>query len=203
MRILPREEKFFHYFREQAALASQAAALLAETAHGRLDRAAVAAQVARLEQDGDTILHEIFTKLNQTFITPIDPEDIHALASLLDDVLDYVEESAHRLHAYEVTENTPQLQELVRLIGSCVGSLQKALQALEARQSVLPHCIDINQWEEDADQVCRQAVAALFREEKDPIRLMKLKEVYEVLEATTDACEDVADRLQNVMVKNS
>jgi predicted phosphate transport protein (TIGR00153 family) len=203
MRILPREEKFFQYFNQQAEIVTKVVALLRQSAAGTVSREVAAGQVAALEQEGDAVLHEVFTKLNQTFITPIDPENIHALASLLDDVLDHVEESAHRMHAYDLGGNTPPLCELTRLLGACVESLALALKALESRDSVLPHLIDINQWEEEADQVCRRAVAALFREERDPIRLLKLKEVYEVLETATDACEDVADRLQNVIVKNS
>jgi predicted phosphate transport protein (TIGR00153 family) len=203
MRILPREEKFFTYFNQQITVIRESIGILGRAMAGEVPIADASVEIARLESQGDTILHEIFDKLNQTFITPIDPEDIHALASLNDDVLDWVEDAAHRLDAYAITEMTLPLREMVRLTSACVQSLEAAFAALERRESILAHCLEINRLEEEADLVGRAAIAALFRDETDPIRLLKFKELYEVLEAATDACEDVADRLQNVVVKNS
>lgn len=204
MRFLPREEKFFHYFRQQVAVIREAVSALQTAFHQPSpDFGAVAEKLAELEHKGDTVLHDVFDKLNQTFITPIDPEDIQALASLLDEVLDYIEDAGFRIAAFEIPEITPELQELVRVLADCGAAMDQAIDALEHQRPLIQHCIEINRLESEADQLERRAVSALFRNEKDPIRLLKYKEIYETLERATDACEDVADRLQNVVVKNS
>ncbi len=204
MNLLPRQEKFFAMLLNQAEVIAKAADLLAAgvtAGNSRLKHAA--AEILILEHRGDEIIHEIFKKLNQTFITPIDPEDIHRLSSGLDDVLDGIEEAAFRIVAYHVDPIPDPIKELANILQSCAGALLRALQALDRHQKVLESCIEINRLENEADMVERSAVAGLFENEKDPIRLIKLKEIYEVLETTTDRCEDVADLLQNVVLKNS
>src|SRR5262249_42160083 len=121
----------------------------------------------------------------------------------LDDVIDGIEDSAHRMMANHIEPIPKSVIELCKLVQSCGQTLTKAIDALAKNQSFLDHCIEINRLEEAADQVGREAVAALFENEKDPIKIIKLKEIYEFLEQTTDYCEDVADALQNVHVKNS
>ncbi|MBI5085667.1 MAG: DUF47 family protein [Acidobacteria bacterium] len=203
MRLLPREEKFFHYFVDQSGLILQAAQQFrqaAEKGPSALREAEVA--IAVLEQKGDEIIHEIFTRLNQTFITPMDPEDIHTLGSHLDDILDGIEDSVHRIVAYKIDPIPPTVIELGSLIEQCAVTLEHAFKALNAEKPLLDHCIEINRLEDAADHVARAAIADLFDKEKDPIALIKLKEIYELLELTTDYCEDVADALQNVIVKN-
>ncbi len=203
MRLLPREEKFFHYFIEQADLIAQAAEQFrqaAEKGPNALREAEVA--IARLEQKGDELIHEIYTRLNQTFITPLDPEDIHSLGSHMDDVLDGIEESVHRIVAYKIDPIPGTVIELGRVLEDCASTLQKAFRALDADKPLLEHSIEINRLEEQADHLVRAAIADLFDKEPNPIAVIKLKEVYEYLEQTTDYCEDVADALQNVIVKN-
>jgi len=204
MRLLPRQEKFFHLFSDQARLILSASELLLEGIRsGNSGLAQRAAKIRDIEHEGDEIIHEIFRKLNQTFITPIDPEDIHSLSSSLDDVLDGIEDSVHRIAAYHLEPIPPAAVELCELVHGCAKALEKALKALEKEEPVIEHCIEINRLEDQADKVVREAVAHLFETEKDPISLLKQKEVYEFLEATTDRCEDVADLLQNVVVKNT
>jgi hypothetical protein len=203
MRILPRTEKFFHFFIEQAGLIHQAAQTFrkaVENGPSTMHEAEVA--IARLEQKGDEIIHEVFTRLNQTFITPIDPEDIHSLASHMDDVLDALEEAAHRVVAYKIPQIPTPVIEVSRILENCAVVLQKAFAALAEDQPLLEHAIEINRLEDQADHLIRAAIADLFEQEKDPITLIKLKEIYEYLESATDYCEDVADALQNVIVKN-
>ena len=203
MRILPREEKFFHFFNEQASLILQAARKLHQASRdGPAAMAIAALEIARLESKGDETIHEIFTKLNQTFITPLDPEDIHSLGSHLDDVLDGIEDAAHRLVAYKITPIPLPIIELCSIIESCAVSLQEAFKALAEDRPLLEHCIEINRLEDQADQVVRRRIPELFETETDPVRVIKLKEIYEYLEITTDNCEDVADALQAVVVKN-
>ncbi|MCL4793616.1 MAG: DUF47 family protein [Bryobacteraceae bacterium] len=204
MRFLPREVKFFEYFLEQSKIIVKAARLLHMSAvEGPEALQRAAQEITSLETKGDAIIHEIFTRLNQTFITPIDPEDIHSLGSHLDDVLDAIEESAHRIVAYRVDPIPPAVVDLCGIIENCAIVLVKAIEALAADKPMLDHCIEINRLEDHADVVVRAAIADLFQHEKDPIALIKLKEIYEYLEDATDSAEDVADALQNVIVKNS
>ncbi len=204
MRLLPKQEKFFHLFSEQAELILQASKLLLDgTRAGNSELAKCAEEIQRLEAKGDEIIHEVFHKLNQTFITPIDPEDIHRLSSALDDVLDALEESLHRIAAYRLDPIPETVVRLCELVHGCAAALEKALVALEKDQPLLDHCIEVNRLEDAADKLVRATVANLFETEKDPIQLLKKKEVCEYLETTTDRCEDVADILQNVVVKNN
>lgn len=204
MKLLPRDDKFFEYFQKQVKLISQAAALLVEGATaGNAHLANAAHQIHVLEENADTILHETYTRLNSTFITPLDPEDIQSLSSHLDDVIDGIEDAIQRMLDYRIDPMPTTVLELCCIVQSCCSILQKAFDALAAGQPFIDHSIEINRLEEAADQLGRAAVRDLFENEKDPIRIMKLKEIYEFLEQTTDRCEDVADALQNVQVKNS
>lgn len=204
MKLLPRDEKFFQYFQQQVKLICRAADLLVEgAAAGNAHLANAAHQIHVLEEQADSVLHEIFTRLNSTFITPIDPEDIQSLSSHLDDVIDGIEDCVQRMLDYHVDPMPGSVLELCCIIQSCCLILQKAFDALAQSKPFIEHSIEINRLEEAADQLGRAAVKELFDKEKDPIRLIKLKEILEFLEQTTDYCEDVADALQNVQVKNS
>jgi uncharacterized protein Yka (UPF0111/DUF47 family) len=121
----------------------------------------------------------------------------------LDDILDGIEDCAYRIATYQLQPIPPTVILLSELVDGCCMVLQKAFAALERNQPLMEHCIEVNRLENEADRVLRSAVAELFQREKDPIQLIKQKEIYEFLEATTDSCEDVADVLQNVVVKNS
>ena len=204
MKLLPREEKFYHLFLKQVDILSDATRLLLDGVRAGNSRlAAVATEINVLENKGDEVIHEIFTRLNQTFITPIDPEDIHNISSALDNVLDGVEDTAHRLVSYRIKAIPPAMVTLAEIIASCARALKAAFEALEKGGSVMEHCIEINRLENEGDLIGRSAVVDLFDKEKDPITLIKLKEVYDFIEATIDSCEDVADVLQGVVVKNS
>jgi predicted phosphate transport protein (TIGR00153 family) len=204
MKLFPRHERFYEFFLTQAKIILEASSTLLEGVQaGNSSLASSAAKIKTLEQRGDEVIHEIYTRLNQTFITPLDPEDIHSLSSHLDDVLDGIEDAAYRMVAYRVEPIPPMVIELCKIVHSCTQTLEQAFEALGTNKPVLPYCIEVNRLEEVADQLGRNAVSELFRSESDPITLLKLKEIYEFLEGTTDACEDVADALQNVVVKNS
>ncbi|MSV34332.1 MAG: DUF47 family protein [Bryobacterales bacterium] len=204
MKFLPREDKFFEYFLQQANFICQASVLLVEgAAAGDAHLASAAHQIRAIEEQADTVIHEIYSHLNSTFITPLDPEDIHSLSSHLDDVIDGIEDSVHRMLAYKIEPIPNTVVELCRLVQGCGTAIQLAFEALAKGKPLMNHCIEVNRLEEAADLLGRSAVADLFEHEKDPIRIMKLKEIYEFLEQTTDYCEDVVDALQNVKVKNS
>jgi uncharacterized protein len=204
MKLLPRDEKFFQYFQQQVKFITQAAALLVEGATaGNAHLATAAHQIHGLEEKADNVLHEIYTRLNSTFITPLDPEDIQSLSSHLDDVIDGIEDSVHRMLDYRIDPMPGTVLELCKIVQSCCLILEKAFDALAKGEPFIDHSIEINRLEEVADRLGRAAVKELFETEKDAIRIIKLKEIYEFLEQTTDYCEDVADALQNVQVKNS
>jgi predicted phosphate transport protein (TIGR00153 family) len=204
MRLLPRQEKFFSSFLDQVRLISEASSILYDAVkEGNSHLSRAAARIQQLEHEGDEIIHDIFTRLNQTFITPLDPEDIHSLSSRLDDVLDGIEDAAYRMVAYRLEPIPPTVVELCEVVRDCAKSLEKAFEKLDKDEKLLDDCIEVNRLEDYADLLVRRAVAELFQREKDPIALIKQKEIYEFLEETTDRCEDVADVLQNVVVKNS
>src|SRR5690349_10760016 len=183
MRLLPREEKFFALFLKQVENITAASRLMLDGAKaGNSQLAKASEQIKALESKGDEITHEIFTRLNQTFITPLDPEDIQALSVSLDNVLDGIEDAAHRMVAYQLEPITPTILELCAIVNQCAKVIQKAFETLdENKQKVMEHCIEINRLENEADKLVRSAVAELFTKERDPIKLIKLKEVYDFL----------------------
>ena len=150
------------------------------------------------------MIHNVLTKLNQTFITPLDREDIYRLASSLDDVLDFVYAAGVRLVMYKISSAPPAASQLAEIIVKQTGQLMNAVTRLEKKHGrVLEHCVEINRLENEADQIARVAIAALFEKEKDPIALIKLKELYEVLETATDKAEDAANVLEAVVLKSA
>src|SRR5689334_11268111 len=183
MRLLPREEKFYHLFLKQVEIISEASRLLLDGVRaGNARLAGVATEINVLENKGDEVIHEIFTRLNQTFITPLDPEDIHSLSSKLDDVLDGIEDSVHRMVAYRLDGIPERMIALAEIIHRCCLTLEQAFHSLEKNEKVMDHCIEINRLENEADNLVRGAVADLFEKQKDAIKLIKLKEIYEFLE---------------------
>jgi uncharacterized protein len=204
MNLLPRDEKFYGLFLKQVEIISQAARVLLEGVRiGNSRMAGAATEISVLESRGDEVIHSIFTRLNQTFITPLDPEDIHNLSSALDNVIDGIEDTAHRLVSYHIDPIPRDMEELAGIVNRCAVAAKSAFEALAKKGPILEHCIEINRLENEGDLVSRSAVADLFHKVKDPITLIKLKEVYEFFEDTIDRFEDVADVLQNVVVKNS
>lgn len=204
MRLLPREEKFYELFLDQVRYISQAAELLLKGVEaGNDELTKVADQIGILERKADEVIHDVFRRLNQTFITPLDPEDIHSLSTHLDDVIDGIEEAAVRMVIYRVEPIPPVAIEVCRRIVSLSKSIQGAFEALHANTKIIDHCIEINRIEDEVDVMVRNAIRDLFADEKDAIQIMKLKEIYELLEVTTDYGENVADALQSVVVKNS
>lgn len=175
-RLLPREEAFFTSFLDQAQVIQRAANLLLRQA-GRDGGSAVqtAAAIAELEHRGDRITHDVLMRLNRTFITPLDPEDIHTLSSALDDVLDGIEDSAHRLAAYRISDVPSPAVELCGVLVAASAQIQQALEALKESRSALPHCIEINRLENEADRIVRTAIADLFDRETDALQSIVVK----------------------------
>ncbi len=205
VRILPREQKFFELFGEQAGVLHEAAKVLLEMMEKCDHNVGEGANaIKKLEHRGDTMTHDIITRLNQTFITPLDREDIHALSSRLDDVLDLIDASATRMVLFKIRETRPAAIELARIIQRAAAEILAAVpHILEKREKILEHCEEISRLEHESDTVSRNAIAQLFDEERDPIALIKWKEMYEVLEAAVDKAEDVGDVLESIVLKSS
>ena len=203
MNLLPKDEKFFEYFHQQTDILCQASHLLLSGLKGGYEGISqVAKRMEALERSGDEIAHQIFQRLSATFITPFDPEDIQALTSALDNVLDSIEDATFRIVAYRVDPIPAPALELGEMITGCCIAIGKALRALHEKKSVAEPCIEVNRLEDEADAVERTMLTSLFSSNMDAITLIKLKDLYEVLESTTDRCEDVADVIQAVAVKN-
>ena len=203
MRLLPRETKFFSMFAELSGSLIDGARLL-RAILGDFENVGVRVQqLKEIEHRGDEITHAILTKLNQTFITPFDREDIHRLAATMDDVLDYLNAAGERLVMYKITSAPSAAGDLADLVIRQSEQIGKAVSLLEKHQHVLDYCVEINRLENEADHVAREAIAALFEREKDPIALIKIKELYEVLERASDKAEDVANVLESVVLKSA
>jgi len=202
--LIPKEEMFFELFREMGIIILSAAVRLKALMDDYTDVPSALQEIKEIEHQGDLLTHEIIYKLNKSFITPFDREDIHALASALDDILDLIDASAQRFMMYHVEETTIEAKGLAFIIVRCCHTISSALNHFGKRHDdILEQCLELNALETEADKVYREAVCRLFDEEKDPIRLMKWKEIYEIMERTTDKCEDAANILESVVVKNA
>jgi uncharacterized protein len=206
VRFIPRETKFFELFADIATNVVAGAQALSDLLHDydyeRMP--AAVANIAVIEHRGDEMTHRILIKLNQTFITPFDREDIHLLASSLDDVLDFIFAASDRLVTYKITQPSPSAKVLAGIILKQAQELGKAVALLDKDDShLLDHCVEVNRLENEADKVSREAIGRLFEGERDPITLIKLKELLEVLEEASDKAEDVADVLETVVLKGA
>lgn len=204
-RVMPQDDKFFTLLNTAAANAVDTAAALSDFVQHFENVQEKSRHIKDLESRGDNITHEIITKLNQTFVTPIDREDIHAIASHMDDIVDWMEAASARLAMYRIEVPTPQCVALVNVIEQSVQEVKAAVAALPARnfELVRRHSMEINRLENEADRLLREDLADLFATEKDPLTVMKWKEIYETLEVVTDECEDVAHLLESVVMKNA
>ena len=205
VRILPKEEKFFDLFAEQAGVLHEAVQVLLKMMEGAdHDLRDLADEIKKLEHRGDTMTHDIIRRLNRTFITPFDREDIHALSSRLDDVLDLIDAVSTRMVLFKIHDVRPAGIELARIVKRATGELLEAVpHILDKGEKILDHCQEVSRLEHEADTVSRSAIAQLFEEEHDPITLIKWKEIYEVLEAAVDKAEDVSDVLETIVLKSS
>jgi uncharacterized protein len=201
-RLIPREEKFYADFVAMADQLRYGARLLEEMFATDPPLADKAHEIREVEHKCDFLTHEIIQRLNQTFVTPIDREDIHSLARTLDDVIDAIDDAALLIPLYHIDQVRPGSRDLTRIISAQTDQVLLAVKALEGRSGVLDRAVEINRLENEADRAHQRAVGQLFDEERDPIAVMKWKEILDVLEDATDRCEDVANLLENVVVKH-
>ena len=201
-RLIPREEKFFDDFQALAEQIQAGAKLLEEMLAPDPPLWDKADEIKEVEHRCDSLTHSIIQRLNQTFVTPLDREDIHALARSLDDVMDAIDAAASRIRIYKLDKVRFGGRELAKIITTSAFQVTAAMKTLEQKKGVVvDHAIEINRLENEADRCHQEAVMRLFDEEHDPILVMKWKEALDFLEEATDRCEDVANVLEGVVVK--
>jgi uncharacterized protein len=205
-RLLPRETSFYDYFEEHAALTVTGTNELVSMVSKPVNIEAKAKRIKEIEHETDVITHRCVGALHTVFITPIERDDIYRLITRMDDIMDYVEAGAERIALYEVTEMTPEVVEMANTLARAAREVEEALHGLRDLKNpkkVLAKCVEINQIENEADAILRRALARMFREEKDAIKIIKWKEIYEHLEGAADRCEDVANIIEGVVLDNA
>jgi hypothetical protein len=205
-RFLPKETSFFDFFEEHAALTVDGTKEFVSMVTSSANIDAKARRIKEIEHETDVITHRCVEALHKTLITPLDPDQIHRLITRMDDVMDFVEAAAERVALYRLSEMTPEVKDLADVLYRAAQEMFEAcrlMRNLKEPQTILRKCVDINRLENEADAILRRAVARLFDEEKDPITIIKWKEIYEALESASDRCEDVANIIEGVVLENT
>lgn len=202
-RLLPREAKFFDLLKMSARNLLKGAEALKDMVHTYRNVEEKVKNIKKIEHQGDSIIHDIMDKLDKTFITPIDREDIHILACELDDVLDAIEGIASRLYNFKIPQPTPECIRLVNIIYQGVVQIEKAISDLEHFDNLRPFCIEINSLENEADQISQEMIGRLLDEEPDWRVAIKWKEIYGRLETAADHCENIANVIESIVVKSA
>ncbi len=200
--IIPRDEQFFDLFNQMADEIRSAARLLEEMFAVDPPDVSKVDLIKDAEHRCDTLTHDTIQRLHRTFITPFDREDLYALAASLDDVMDAIDHAAALVRLYKIRTIRPGARELARTVSNSADRLHSALESLAKKRPVQPHAVEINRLENEADRAYQVAIAALFETESDPIMVIKWKELLDMLEQITDACEDVANVIEGVVVKH-
>ncbi len=203
IRLIPREERFYDMFVEDAANVLAAARRLEEMLRSYDNIEQRAKELFAMEQHGDELSHNIGRRLNSTFVTPFDREDIVALISGLDDVLDLIEEVADTFILYQVEAPTPASLQQARIIVRQCAAIHEALERLRSFNGLQKYWTEINRLENEGDRITRAAVAGLFSDKTKATDIIKWKDIYGLLEATIDKCEDVADIIEKIVVKHA
>jgi predicted phosphate transport protein (TIGR00153 family) len=201
--LVPREKRFYDLFEQQASILVSAGALLKETLDEAGDLSDRRREIKDLERLGDGVTYEIVRSLNETFVTPFDHEDISALAAGLDDILDYIEEIADTVNLYRITTVPRPASELADLLAQAVVQLERAVGKLRSGKKDGEYAIEVHRLEDVGDSTSRHAIAELFQGQRDPLEVIKLKDLYGLLEDALDRCEDVANVIENIASKNA
>jgi predicted phosphate transport protein (TIGR00153 family) len=205
-RLMPQEGRFFDLFTRHASEIVQGGRELVAMMSGDGDIGQRAHNIETIEKRGDKIVRETLILLHKTFITPLDRNEIHALITQMDNILDLSEDVAHAMFLYDVREPTPEARRLADLCLACAEKVNAAvalLSSAEHASTIMSLCEEVDKLEAEADHVMRAAMARLFREEPDVLRVIKLKELYEMLEGVTDRCEDVANVLESIVLERA
>lgn len=202
--LLPREDQYFTLFSQMTAKMQEGSNALVELTQGNSSNfESIAKRIKDAEHGCDAITHEITTKLNKSFITPFDREDIYALSVALDDVLDYVDAGARAILMYNIKEITEHAKHLAKVIQSLTIEINSAVSMLSKPTNLNQHIVEIHRLENEADDVYFRAIGELFQKSNDPMEVIKWKELYEILESATDRCESVANIIESIMLKHT
>ncbi len=205
-RLMPHEGRFFTYFGEHAALILQGAVELKAMMDNTGETESRARNIKAIENKADTVTHQTINLLHQTFITPIDRDEIHLLITRMDDILDLMEDASQSVFLYDIRKIPDEAKRLAEICVACAEKVKAAVSMLDDManaEAIIKVCAEIDRYETDADQVLRSAMAKLFRNEPDTRELIKLKEIYEYLETVTDRCEDVANIIEGIVLENA
>jgi uncharacterized protein len=205
-RLLPRDENFFGLFERHGALTVEGAKEMQRMVEGGQNTRLIAARIKEIEHETDVITHECVERLHKTFITPFDRDDIHRLITRMDDVMDYIEAAAVAVSLYDLTDMLPPARELADVLvrsTQAVAIAVAGLKNVKQSEAIIKACIEVNRLENEGDDILRNGLATLFRETKDPLLVLKWKEVYEALENATDRCEDVANIVEGVVLEHA
>ena len=201
--FVPKEREFFDLFEESATNAVRAADLLHQMLASYPERADLARDILIAEQEGDRITHDIVQRLNQTFVTPIDREDILELASAMDDIVDFTEEVADYMGLYKIEAPMEQAEHLAQILLAATRQIAEAMPRLRTFKDISQHTVEINRLENDGDRTVREAIASLFDGGIDPMVVIRWKDIFERLEEAIDATERVANILSGIVIKNA
>ncbi len=201
--LVPKEHDYFRLFSELAANLDEAAQLLVKFMDDYDQAKSIGAAILEHEHVGDKILHDIVKRLNRSFITPIDREDIYALVATMDEVLDNIEEATDAMILYRVEAPTKYAQRQAKVIAEAAAVLHQIIDDLEKRTDLMERVISVNSLENEGDRIVREAIAALFDDDMDAKDIIKWKDIYEVLESAIDECEHVANVIESIVLKHS
>jgi predicted phosphate transport protein (TIGR00153 family) len=204
VRLLPREEEFFDLFTEVANRNKDAVEHLRKLFEAQPDRRTPHIEaIKRLEHEADQVTHEVVNRLDRTFITPLDREDIHQLSSDLDDVMDAMDGTARRAQIFRLGAAPPGILRITEVLQRMMVAIGEAVSRLKKGDDVMKYCVETKQLEEEGDAIYHEALGQLFEKERDAIELIKWKEIYDNLETTLDQAEDVANVVESITIKHA
>ena len=202
--LLPREDQYFALFTQMSTKLQEAAAILVEMMQASdTDFESLSKKTKHVEHECDELTHTITTKLNKSFITPFDREDIYTLSVAMDDVCDYIDAAARAVVMYNIHESDQYAIKLAKIIQKLTEAIHEAALLLETAKGMGPHLLEIQRLENEADDIYFRAVAELFKNSSDPVRIIKWKELYEILENCTDRCESVGNIIESIVLKHN
>lgn len=205
MILVPKEDKFFDFFEQLADKIEEGGKLFLDILDNYEHSEAKVSTLKEIEHEADKITHQIYNKMHQTFLTPLDREDIYALANKMDSILDIIEAAAVRLYLYKVKKPANEVRELALILNNAIALVKKIVHALRNKKNsdmIIKACVEINTLENEGDYILRQAMARLFQAEKDAVELIKVKEIFERVEEGIDMCEDVSNVVEGIVLKH-
>jgi predicted phosphate transport protein (TIGR00153 family) len=202
LRLTPQKREFFSLFSQASGNAREISRALVELLEGWPDSREKLRDIRELEHEGDRLTHEVINLLNRTFVTPFDRDDMYRLASVIDDVCDHVDEAADNIDAYEVSDVPQKAMQQAEVIYRAASRLHEAVELLEGFKDSKRQLVALRELEDEGDHLSREAIADLFRSGADPLTIIRWKDIHEQLEEAVDACENAADVLEAILVKN-